>query len=112
MDERNTNLAKNTIILPVIALRGRVLLPKNFINFDVGRPMSVIAVQTASNTGSLVFIAAQKNVAIDAPKQGDIYTVGVIAKIKQVIKVPSGSMKVNVEALTRARGVEFKNNPD
>ncbi len=112
MDERNTNLAKNTIILPVIALRGRVLLPKNFINFDVGRPMSVKAVQTASNTGSLVFIAAQKNVAIDAPKQGDIYTVGVIAKIKQVIKVPSGSMKVNVEALTRARVVEFKNNPD
>ena len=112
MDERNTNLAKQNLILPLIALRGRVLLPKNFLNFDVGRPASVKAVQTASQTGSLVFIAAQKNAFIDAPKQSDLFTTGVIAKIKQVIKVPSGNMKVNVEAICRGKIVAFKESKD
>ena len=108
MDERNTALVKENLILPLIALRGRVLFPKNLLNFDVGRPMSVKAVQTASQTGSLVFIASQKNAFVDAPKKSDICTVGVIAKIKQIIKVPSGNMKVNVEAVCRGKIVEFK----
>lgn len=112
MDERNTTIVKQNLILPVIALRGRVLLPKNLLNFDVGRPISVKAVQTASQTGSLVFISAQKNAFIDAPKQSDVCKVGVIAKIKQIIKVPSGNMKVHVEAVCRGKIVEFKDVKD
>ena len=112
MDERNTALVKENLILPLIALRGRVLFPNNLLNFDVGRPMSVKAIQTASQPGSLVFIAAQKNAFIDAPKKKDICTVGVIAKIKQIIKVPSGNMKVNVEAVCRGKIVEFKDCKD
>lgn len=112
MDQRNTSLEKQNLILPTIALRGRVLLPKNFLNFDVGRPMSIKAVQMASQTGSLIFIVAQKSASIDAPRKEDLYTTGVIAKIKQVIKVPSGSMKVNVEALCRAKLVAFRDNPE
>ena len=112
MDERNTALVKDNLILPLIALRGRVLFPKNLLNFDVGRPMSLKAIQTASQTGSLIFIAAQKNAFIDAPKQKDICQVGVIAKIKQVIKVPSGNMKVNVEAICRGKIVSFKDSKD
>ncbi len=112
MDQRNTSIEKQNLILPTIALRGRVLLPKNFLNFDVGRPMSVKAVQMASHTGSLVFIVAQKSASLDAPRPTDLYTTGVIAKIKQVIKAPSGNMKVNVEALCRAKVVAFKENPE
>lgn len=112
MDERNTEIVKNTLILPLIALRGRVLFPKNLLNFDVGRPMSVKAVQMASQTGSLVFISAQKNGFIDAPRKEDIFSVGVIAKIKQVIKVQNGNMKVSVEALSRAKILEFKEAKD
>ena len=112
MDQRNTSIEKQNLILPTIALRGRILLPKNFLNFDVGRPMSVKAVQMASQTGSLVFIVAQKSASLDAPRPTDLYTTGVIAKIKQVIKVPSGNMKVNVEALCRAKVVAFKENPE
>ena len=108
MEENKVETLKENLVLPLIALRGRVLFPKNFLNFDVGRPMSVQAIQSASQTGSLVFISAQKNAFIDAPKQKDICTVGVIAKIKQVIKVPSGNMKVNAEAICRGKIVSFK----
>ena len=112
MDEKNLQTNLDNFILPTIALRGKVLLPKNLLNFDVGRPMSVKAVNVAGATGSLLFITAQKNVFIDAPDVDDLYTVGVIAKVKQIVKMPNGNMKVHVEALARGKVVEFKPNKD
>ncbi len=96
-----------TRTLPMVVLRGKVLFPKTFLNFDVGRPMSVSAVNKAANSGSLLFIAAQRNAVIDNPKKSDVFTVGVIAKIKQILKLPSNTMKVSVEALTRAKIVNY-----
>ena len=96
-----------TKVLPVIALRGKVLFPNTFLNFDVGRPISVAAVDAAPTSGNLLFIAAQKNAFIDAPLKSDISEVGVIARIKQVGRINGGAMKVGVEALTRAKIVKF-----
>lgn len=112
MNDNILSINQNSIILPVIALRGKVLLPKNILNFDVGRPMSVKAIDAATATGSLIFVTAQKNVLIDAPSVKDLYTVGVIAKIKQVVKLSNGNMKVNVEALQRGKVLQFKENRD
>ncbi len=113
MEEKNNDVIENTEkidetkVLPVIALRGKVLFPNTFLNFDVGRPISVAAVEAAPTCGNLLFIAAQKNAFIDAPLKSDISEVGVIARIKQVGRINGGAMKVGVEALSRAKIVKF-----
>ncbi len=113
MAEENINIAETEIlpdtdkgerILPVVPLRGKVLFPRTILNFDVGRPMSVNAVDSAQG---VLFISSQKNAFIDAPRKSDISRIGVIARIKQIIKVQGGSMKLCVEAVTRARIVKF-----
>ena len=93
--------------LPVVVLRGKVLFPKTILNFDVGRPMSVAAVEKAVSQDNMLFIVAQKNALIDAPKKSDICTVGVYAKIKQVLKGANGIIKLNVEALARGEIIEL-----
>jgi len=95
--------------LPVIALRGKVLFPKTALNFDVGRQFSINALNKAVDDKSLVFIVAQKNAMIDAPRKRDLNLIGSVAKIKQITKLPSGSVKVSVDALYRGRIVNFTN---
>ena len=104
---KDTRQEQNVKVMPVIALRGKVLFPNTFLNFDVGRPISVAAVDAAPTSGNLLFIAAQKNAFIDAPTRNDISDVGVIARIKQVGRINGGAMKVSVEALSRAKIVNY-----
>ncbi|MBE7083333.1 MAG: endopeptidase La [Clostridiales bacterium] len=99
---------KSEKTIPVIALRGKVLFPNTFLNFDVGREISVTAVDVAVKSGSEIFICAQKNAAVEIPKVTDFFTVGVVAKIKQVIRIQgNGHTKVSVEALYRAGAREI-----
>ena len=101
--KKTENVDKSEKTLPIIALRGKVLFPNTFLNFDVGREISVTAVDVSVKSGSEIFICAQKNSAIEIPKVGDFFNVGVVAKIKQVIRIQSsGHVKVSVEALYRA----------
>ncbi len=108
MADINITNQNNRVELPVIALRGKVFFPTTILNFEVGRPISVAAVENAISMQSEIFIAPQKNVFIDAPRKGDISTVGVVAKIKQILKPSPNVFKLNVEALYRAKIVEFK----
>ena len=95
-------------ILPLIALRGKVLFPNTMLNFDVGRTVSLNAVDKAVKEKTDLFITSQKSAFVDVPKPSDINRVGVIARIKQVIKTQStGNMKVFVEAVSRAKIVKF-----
>lgn len=107
MEEIIENNLDGAITLPLIPLRGKVLFPKTILNFDVGRPVSVKAVNVATERGDEIFISAQKNAFIDSPKKGDICEVGVIAQIKQIVKLPNGNVKLNVYAAKRAKIVEF-----
>ena len=88
--------------LPMIALRGKVIFPKTFINFDVGRQISLAAVNAAAENCTELFIAAQKNALVDTPSKADLNRYGVVARVTQIIKLPGGSVKVSVEALYRA----------
>ncbi|MBE7061110.1 MAG: endopeptidase La [Clostridiales bacterium] len=104
---------KGAKIMPLIALRGKVLFPKTYLNFDVGRPQSVAAINKAVTEKTDIFIAAQKNAFIESPKISEILTCGVIARIKQVVKVQNSSnVKVSVEAIARAKIVEFIDTKD
>lgn len=106
--KRTENVDKSEKTIPVIALRGKVLFPNTFLNFDVGREISVTAVDVAVKSGSEIFICAQKNAAVEIPKVTDFFTVGVVAKIKQVIRIQgNGHTKVSVEALYRAGAREI-----
>ena len=90
--------------LPLIALRGKVFFPKTLLNFDVGRPMSIKAVEKAVNEGGELFITSQKSALIENPKITDMCQTGVVARIKQVVKVQStGNVKVCVESVCRAK---------
>ena len=82
--DENINDTKQKI-LPMVALRGKVLFPKTFLNFDVGRPQSISAIEKATELNSEIFIATQKNSFVESPKKTDVFRIGVIARIKQII---------------------------
>lgn len=94
--------------LPMIALRGKVVFPKTFISFDVGRQISLAAVNAAAENNTQLFIAAQKNALVDTPSKNDLNRYGVVARVAQIIKLPGGNVKVSVEALYRAFAENIK----
>ena len=100
-------------VLPLIPMRGKIVFPETFINFEVGRTFSLNAVNKATGQDNLLFISAQKDIATETPKATDVYEVGVVANIRHLIKVPNGnSAKVSVQALKRAKITSFKKTGD
>ncbi len=93
-----------TNILPIIPLRGRVAFPNNSITFEVGRAVTMTAIQRAmDSTDKLCFICAQKQVEKEEITTDDIYAVGCVARIKQVAQLPGNVMKVICEGVYRAK---------
>ncbi len=89
-------------VLPLLALRGIVIFPYTITTFDVGRPRSIKAIEEAMMKDNTVFLTAQKDLAIKDPELEDIYKVGTIAKIKQILKLPGDNVRVLIEGLKRA----------
>ena len=99
------NMAVNLIYesIPVIALRGIVIFPGMRFHFDVGRKQSIAAVKAAMNDSQKILLVTQKDIKVDEPDFEDLYSIGVVAKINQVIKSPdSDSLRVVVEGISRA----------
>ena len=95
--ERQNNITAN--IFPVIPLRGKVAFPQVSISFEVGREMTLKAVDKASACDRLVFICTQKQTEKDDVTAEDLYTVGCVAKIKQVAQLSGGVIRVLCEGL-------------
>ena len=93
----------NTKILPALALRGLVCFPGVMLHFDVGRKKSIKSLNAAMERGQKIFLVAQKNVYDEDPKQDDLYTIGCVARICQVLRMSDDSVKVLVEGLYRAK---------
>ena len=96
-----------TRILPTIPLRGLVIFPSMILHFDVGRERSVNALKAAAKNNGEIFLVAQKDASETAPTQDDIYDVGVVGVVKQLLTTPDGSTRVLVEGLYRAKIVKF-----
>ena len=96
-------------VLPIIVLRGKVLLPGTCLNFDITHAPYISAVENAGLTDGEIFITSQKNPFIDVPAKKDIYKVGVIAQIKQTAKLSNGNLKLTIDAKQRAKIVRFEN---
>ena len=100
-------IARNVIHLPAIALRGLVVFPNNVVHFEVGRSKSIAAIEMAMHANSSVFLVAQREMDVEEPAPRDLYAYGVIAEIKQVLRVSDELVKVLVEGKTRARLIEL-----
>ncbi len=98
-------------VMPAVALRGLVVFPDMFIHFDVGREKSINALKKAMETDQQIFLVTQKDISVDNPDYSELYEIGVVANVKQVLKLPgkSGNVRVAVEGLYRARLVEGLN---
>jgi len=89
-------------VLPLLPLRDVVVFPHMVIPLFVGRPKSIKALETAMESGKSIMLVAQKNAAKDEPVAEDIYPIGCVANILQMLKLPDGTMKVLVEGAQRA----------
>ncbi|WP_294805400.1 endopeptidase La [uncultured Gemmiger sp.] len=101
-------IARNVVHLPVIALRGLVVFPNNVVHFEVGREKSIAAIEAAMHGNSSVFLVAQQEMDTENPNREDLYAYGVIADIKQALRVSDDLVKVLVEGKTRARLLELE----
>ena len=89
--------------LPLIPLRGLAIFPYMILNFDIGREMSLKALDQAMMEDELVFLTSQIEAEVDEPTTEDFYHVGTICKVKQVIKLPGDTVRVLVEGISRGR---------
>ena len=88
--------------LPLLPLRDVVVFPHMVIPLFVGRPKSIKALETAMETGKSILLVAQKSAAKDEPSADDMYAIGCVANILQMLKLPDGTVKVLVEGVQRA----------
>ena len=99
---------KNGTVMPMIPTRDLVVFPGMSVNFDVGREMSVQSLQNARNDFSGdVFLCAQKDVNVESPEKSDMYKVGTVANIRQVIKSPGGVCRCMVRGVRKAKLVDM-----
>ena len=94
-------------MLPLLTLRGITVFPHMTIHLDVGRVKSVKAIEEAMVQHQLIFLVTQIDASIENPDLEDLYTVGTIAKIKQVLKLPGDAVRILIEGMSRAEIAEF-----
>lgn len=93
--------------LPILALRGLTVFPKMLVHFDVGREKSIRAVDDAMKRDQEIFLLTQRSIATDDPGKADLYDIGTVAHIRQVLKMPGDTVRILVEGEYRARVVEW-----
>ena len=93
--------------MPVLAMRGLVLFPQATMHFDVGREKSVRALEAAMNADQHIFLVTQKEIEQDDPGFGDLYEIGTVAHVLQVLKIPGDTVRVLVQGEYRARATQM-----
>ncbi|MDF2954362.1 MAG: ATP-dependent Lon protease [Thermodesulfobacterium sp.] len=99
-------------VLPLLPLREIVVFPYTAVPLFIGRTKSILAIEKAYEGDKLIFLSAQKDAKLDNPTEEDIYKVGTICKIIQLLRLPDGTLKILVEGLNRGRIVRFLSNSD
>ncbi len=103
----SVSINQNTEKMFVLALRGVVAFPRTTLSFDVGRKKSINALRRAMERNQLIYLVTQKNYFVDEPENSDLYEVGCVVRIKQILRVSDDLTKVLVEGLYRAKHSEF-----
>lgn len=105
-------MTNDIIQIPLLPLRGILVFPSMVIHLDVGRDKSVSALEKAMMEDQRIFLAAQKKVRIDDPGTEDIYRIGTVAAVKQMIKLPNGTFRVLVEGKERGEIIRYVESED
>ena len=99
----------DSILLPLIPLRGITIFPNMIIHFDIGRERSIASLEEAMLKEGKIFLVTQKDPETEVPNsKEDMYSIGTICKVKQILKLPKGTTRVLVEGIERATLVEFE----
>ena len=104
---RKSNREENLLELPLLPLRGVIVFPYLIIHLDVGREKSVSALEEAMVNNRLIVLAAQHQAKTDDPEPKDIYKLGTLAEVKQLLKLPDGTLRVLVEGLSRVQVKDY-----
>lgn len=94
---------KGTIKFPLLPLRGMVVFPSMIVHLDAGRPRSIGAIEQAMLADRRILLVAQNNAEIEEPKPEDLFSMGTVAEVRQIFKLPGGAFRVLVEGIERAR---------
>ena len=95
-------MEEQVIVMPTVALRGMTILPGMVQHFDVSRPKSIAAVEKAMLGDQKLFLVSQKRPEIPDPELSDLYQIGTVSVVKQLVKLPSKNVRVLVEGLEKA----------
>ena len=107
-----TIVENNAIQMPVLALRGIVVFPNTVASFDVGRKKSINALKYAMDKNQLIYLVTQKDFYAEEPESRDLYKMGCVARVKQVLRVSDNLTKVLVQGVYRATHTDFYALPD
>ena len=103
MPEEEKTETVETTTMPTLALRGLTVYPKMMVHFDVGREASVKAVEEAMSLNQPIFLVAQKDIRVEAPDQEHLFSMGTVAVVRQILRLPGKTIRVMVEGQYRAR---------
>ena len=98
MEKKYVNIERE---LPLVALRGLAIFPYMILSFDVGREISLNALESAMEDDEMIFLTSQKDSSVDEPTSDDYYHTGTVCKIKQLVKLPGDGVRVLVEGISR-----------
>ncbi|MFC4711847.1 endopeptidase La [Planococcus dechangensis] len=99
---------KVTKRVPLLPLRGLLVFPAMVLHIDVGRDRSIAALEQAMMDDQIVFLAAQKDMAVEQPEKDDLHKIGTLAYVKQMLKLPNGTIRVLVEGLERGQWKDYE----
>ena len=107
MEHNERVLHSTTTTMPVIALRGLTVFPNVLIHFEVAREASIKALEEAMTAGNPVFLVGQLDISVETPGEGDLYQVGTVSNIRQILRMPGDNVRVMVEGQSRGRLVRL-----
>ena len=93
--------------IPLLPLRGLLVFPSMVLHIDVGRDRSIKALEQAMLEDSEIFLVTQKDLRVESPVRKDLYEVGTLAKVKQMLKLPNGTLRILVEGIERGKVEEY-----
>ena len=102
-----TDMTQERILMPALALRGITVFPNLLLHFDVGRAPSIRALEEAMAGGRDIFLVTQRDLSVETPGHDDLYTIGTIASVKQILRLPENNVRVMVEGKRRGRMLDL-----
>ncbi len=99
---------KTIVTIPVLTLRGLTVFPQLILHFDVGRTASIQALEEAMGENREIFLVTQRDLTVENPAQSDLYAIGTIADVKQILRLPENGVRVMVEGRSRGRLIQLE----